>query len=226
MKTHYDVVSFDLDGTLVDTAGEIAEAANRALAAHGIARRPSDEIARLIGHGTRHLMLQLLARVFIENSSLADRVRVDNVLSTFELHYAAISGTRGKPYEGVHRALSRLRRAGLRLACVTNKEARHAQRVLQATRLDHHFHIVVGGDSLPQRKPHASVLRHVLDTLRGDPQRAAHVGDSGIDVETARNAGVAAWAVPYGYNGGVPIEHASPDLIFNGLQQLAEHVLK
>ena len=78
----YDLISFDLDGTLVDTAAEIAEAANLALAAHGIARRPLAEITDLIGAGTRELMLKLLARRFLENPSLAQTVQPEAISPT------------------------------------------------------------------------------------------------------------------------------------------------
>ncbi|HJV62927.1 MAG TPA: HAD hydrolase-like protein, partial [Albitalea sp.] len=83
-----DLVSFDLDGTLVDTAGEIAEAANRALRDHGIAARPVAQITLLIGAGTRELMLKLLARCLLDEPVLAERVRADEVLARFEAHYA------------------------------------------------------------------------------------------------------------------------------------------
>jgi phosphoglycolate phosphatase len=221
----YDIVSFDLDGTLVDTASEIAEAANRALESHGIARRPAAEIIHFIGHGTRELMIKVLARVFREQPALADTVRVDAVLESMDRHYADTTGTMGAPYEGAFEALDKLSAAGVKLACVTNKELRHARRVLEVTGLDAYFDLTIGGDSLPQKKPHASVLRHVADSLDGDTRRAAHVGDSSTDVEAARNAGVAAWAVPYGYNAGVPIADAHPERIFAGLLEVADHVL-
>jgi phosphoglycolate phosphatase len=222
----YDLVSFDLDGTLVDSACEIVESANRALEANGIAARPAADITRLIGQGTRHLMLELLARVFVERPVLGDAVRPQSVLDSFEHHYAAATGRSAHAYDGAHEALSRLKAAGVRLACVTNKEMRHAARLLQATGLDVFFDLLVGGDSLPHKKPHASVLRHVADTLRADTRRTAHVGDSSADVEAARNAGVAAWAVPYGYNAGRPIIEARPERIFPGLVEVADHVLR
>jgi len=221
----YDLISFDLDGTLLDTAGEIAEAANRALESHGIARRPEAEIALLIGAGTRELMLKLLARCFLERPSLVDTVRVDAVLQSLDAHYAVTTGTAAVPYEGCREVLAELQAAGLRLACVTNKEYRHACRVLEAAQLDGYFDLVVGGDSLPEKKPHASVLRYAAARLGSDTRRTAHVGDSAIDVAAARNAGVAAWAVPYGYNAGVPIIEAKPDRLFQSLPQVAAYVL-
>ena len=93
------------------------------------------------------------------------------------------------------------------------------------TRIDKYFDLVIGGDSLPEKKPHASVLRHVAETLGVSTTRTAHVGDSSTDIAAARNAGVAAWAVPYGYNAGVPITQALPDRLFQTLPQVAEHVL-
>jgi phosphoglycolate phosphatase len=221
----YDIVSFDLDGTLVDTAAEIAEAANSALVEHGIARRDVAEVTRHIGHGTRELIEQLLAAVMAERLVLPGTVNVAALHESMSRHYALVSGTLAEPYPGCREALQRLAGAGIRLACVTNKELRHARRVLEETDLQRYFAITIGGDSLPKKKPDASVLRHVLETLGGAAARAAHVGDSSTDVLAARNAGVAAWAVPYGYNGGQPITASFPERIFPGLSDLADHVL-
>lgn len=221
----YDLVSFDLDGTLVDTASEIAEAANRALQAHGMGPRPAAEITDLIGAGTRELMLKLLARCFLEQPALARSVQPDAVLASFDEHYATTSGTSALPYAGCHEALTSLKAAGLRLACVTNKELRHARVVLKTTQLDGYFDLTLGGDSLPEKKPHASVLLHAAAALGASVSRTAHVGDSAIDVQAARNAGVAAWVVPYGYNAGRPIADSRPDRIFESLPRVADHVL-
>jgi phosphoglycolate phosphatase len=222
----YSVISFDLDGTLVDTADEIAEAANRTLAEFGVVHQPVALIAGFIGAGTRQMMLRLLAHILLEEPARANDLPAERVLERLDVHYSVTAGSTGKPYPGCDDALRRLRDAGVRLACLTNKEKRFAKRVLDATRLRAHFDLVVGGDSLPQRKPHASTMEHVLQVLAGERHRAAHVGDSRIDVETARNAGVAAWAVPWGYNGGEPIEAAGPQRVFASLAQIADHVIE
>jgi phosphoglycolate phosphatase len=206
---HYDIVSFDLDGTLVDTASEIAEAANRALESHGIARRPTSEVTALIGAGTHELMIKLLARVMIEQPHLADRVRPDQVLASMDEHYALTTGTSSVPYPGAREALRSLK----------------AERVLRVHRLEGQFDLLIGGDSLPVKKPDPRVLRHVVEQLGGHVDRCGHVGDSRIDVEAARNAGVTAWAVPYGYNAGQPIEDARPARLFRSLDELAHFVI-
>lgn len=215
-----ELVTFDLDGTLVDTAGEIAEAANLTLVDFGRVRQPRPLIEGLIGTGAHSLMLQLL--------TLADPQRQldrEQVLARFELRYAETAGTAGQPYADALESLQRLRADGVRLACVTNKEQRHAQHVLEAAALADCFELLVGGDTLAWKKPDARVLRHVIAQFGSTPARTAHVGDSAIDLAAARSAGVADWAVPWGYNAGRPIEQDQPTRLFRSLPQLADHVL-
>lgn len=211
-----EVVSFDLDGTLVDTAGEIALAVNRTLVDFDFAPRPQARIERLIGAGAHELMRQLLRQIDADGT-----LDVARVLAGFDRHYADTAGTLGQPYAGCRDTLQSLREAGVRLACVTNKELRHARRVLEANDLADCFELVIGGDSLPCKKPDASVLRHVLTELGSTPAHAAHVGDSETDLAAARNAGVAAWAVPWGYNAGRPIADAAPERLFQSLPEIA-----
>jgi len=223
---HYKVISFDLDGTLVDTAGEIAEAANRTLEDFGVPRRAQAEIQRLIGAGLRELMLKLLAHVLLERPLLAAQLPTEQVLERLDEHYARTVGTSGQPYPGCVNALQQLADAGVRLACVTNKEQRFARQVLQVTRLERFFELVIGGDSLAHKKPHRSVLDHVAKHFRIPHDELAHVGDSRTDMEAARNAGVSAWGVPWGYNAGEPIESTKPLRIFQSMAEVAGYVLE
>lgn len=218
------LVSFDLDGTLVDTAAEIAEAVNRTLASFGQPPRPAAEITALIGRGSHALMRAVLAGL-PPTSSHPGLSNEPEVLACFDAHYGEVTGQFSAPYPGAHEALLRLRERGVRLACVTNKELAHARRLLQRHGLQAHFELVIGGDSLPQPKPHASVLRYVADTLGVPRERMAHVGDSAVDVMAARNAGVRAWAVPHGYNAGRPIAEAGPDLLLPDLAAVAQAAL-
>jgi len=222
----YSVVTIDLDGTLIDTAAEIAEAANRTLAQFGVERQPIELISTFIGAGTRQMMLRLMAHLTMAQPALIERLPPDEVLHALERHYGATVGVNSRPYDGVEAALERLRENGVRCALVTNKELRFAQKLLKVHHLAPYFSYVVGGDTLPQKKPDPAVMAHVLRVMGGEAHRAAHLGDSQVDVDTARQAGMAAWAVPWGYNGGEPITQARPDRIFNSYAEVAEFVVQ
>lgn len=222
--TPISLVSFDLDGTLVETAGEIAEAANRTITEFGFERQPQQLIERFIGAGTRELVLRLVES--LGGPGAHDRTgRIDALLERFTHHYAATAGTSCRLYPGCAEALARLQLAGVRLACLTNKEERYGLAVLRAMGIGECFELVVGGDTLAFRKPDPRALLHIAKTLEVDLDEIVHIGDSRTDVETARNAGVAAWAVPWGYNGGEPIAAAQPDRVFADFGAVADAVL-
>jgi phosphoglycolate phosphatase len=216
------LVSFDLDGTLVDTAGEIVQACNLALADFGVSERPFDDVVNSIGHGTRELMMNQLAKVLLNQPHMAEQLPFDTVYSRFQFHYEQCSGTIGIPYAGTLQALKRLRDHNIICVCITNKEERFALKVLTKTQLLNFFALVIGGDSLSFKKPDKRVFDGVLQRFKLTKDAIGHVGDSAIDVTTARNAGVRAWAVSYGYNSGQAIEASSPDRIYTSLDQLAD----
>lgn len=215
-----EALSFDLDGTLVDTGGEIAAAVNLTLRDFDRAPLAQAAIEALIGAGAHELMRRVLAQV-----DAAQALDHAALMQRFEQHYAAQAGSTAQPYPDCVATLQRLRAAGLRLACVTNKEQRHAQRVLDATALAPYFELLVGGDTLAWKKPDARVLRHVVAALGSQPAQAAHVGDSQIDLAAARNAGVADWAVPWGYNAGTPIARHAPTRLFESFPAIADAAL-
>lgn len=225
----YSVISFDLDGTLVDTGAEIALAVNRTLAEFGLPRQPDALILGFVGAGTRTTLQRTLDHL-VERDGVCVNERCRAAMGPrLDALYGAVAGSIARAYPGCQAALRALRLGGVRLACLTNKEHRHAVKVLQGTGLLEAFDYVVGGDLLPQPKPHPQALLHVLGVLGGEPPRAAHVGDSASDVECARAAGAEAWFVPWGYPGGPTVAGQDAgrdaDRHFTGLPEIADFVL-
>jgi phosphoglycolate phosphatase len=212
VQNRFELIMFDLDGTLVETAPEIADAVNDTLWRFKLAAVTQDQVERWIGHGTHELLIQAVAH---SSASMVSAVRESDSLkliyAEFEKNYEKRCGTRSQLYPNVRVVLERLRAAGTRLAVVTNKEKRYTDRVLSAHQLDGFFDKVVCGDSFQTKKPNPQGVRHCLALYAVAPGRALFVGDSSIDIETAKNAGVTVWAVPYGYNMGQPIESSKPD---------------
>lgn len=210
----FDLVMFDLDGTLIETAPEICDAVNDTLRHFELAEVSQDQVDRWIGHGTRELLVQALAHVR-EQSVAEVRAAADlpQIAAVFDTHYQRRCGTRSHLYPHVREVLQTLRGQGVRLAVVTNKEGRYTQTVLAAHDLEPLFDRVVSGDTLSTKKPDPAGIRSCLAQFEVDISRALFVGDSSIDVATARNAGVPVWALPYGYNMGQPIEACGPDRV-------------
>ena len=210
----YDLILFDLDGTLIETVPEIADAVNDTLLQFGHAPASQQQITDWIGHGTRELLIQALAQA---THASAEAVRGSAQFATIEAafgeHYLRRCGSRSQLYPQVRATLTALRAAGVRLALVTNKEARYTQAVLAAHQLDQAFDRVVCGDTLAVRKPNPAGIESCLQQFGVAPERALFVGDSSIDVATARNAGIAVWVLPYGYNMGQPIAASAPDRV-------------
>jgi phosphoglycolate phosphatase len=218
-----DLAMFDLDGTLVETAPEIADAVNDTLRQFGWMPIDDEQVARWIGHGTGALLIEAVARA---SGSTPDEVRASERLAAigtvYEHWYAARCGTRSRLYPQVRETLAALRRRGTRLAIVTNKETRYTDRVLAAHGLQDAFDRVVCGDTLSTRKPDPAGVLACLRQFGVGPAQALFVGDSSIDVATARSAGVAIWLLPYGYNMGQPVASAGADRVIPDLSALLE----
>ncbi len=214
MAQSFDLVMFDLDGTLVETAPEIMDATNDTLRRFDLAEVTQQQVNDWIGHGTRELLIQALA--YSGNTPVAV-VRVSASLNLiaqeFDKHYQSRCGTRSQLYPQVRETLTALRARGVKTAVVTNKEGRYTATVLDAHQLTPLLDCVVSGDTLPTKKPNPAGVDYCLAQFGVTRDRALFVGDSSIDVATARNAGVAVWALPYGYNMGEAIESCNPDRV-------------
>ena len=214
MNPTFDLVMFDLDGTLVETAPEICDAVNDTLQHFGLPAVTQAQVADWIGHGTRELLIQALSHS--GQGSIAEVRASDSlgqIAAEFDTHYQRRCGTRSQLYPQVREALTALRQRGVKLAVVTNKEGRFATTVLNAHQLLPLLDCVVSGDTLPTKKPDPAGIHQCLAQFGVPPTRALFVGDSSIDVATARNAGVAVWVLPYGYNMGLPIAACGPDRV-------------
>lgn len=210
----FDLVMFDLDGTLIETAPEICDAVNDTLRHFDMQPVSQDQVARWIGHGTRELLAQALAHSSgTDVAAVRASRRAERVGEEFDRYYRDRCGTRSRLYPTVRETLAALRAQGVKLAVVTNKEARHTTAVLAAHGVLALLDQVVSGDTFPTRKPDPAGVAHCLAHFGVPSRRALFVGDSSIDVATARNAGVRVWAVPYGYNMGQPIEASTPDRV-------------
>lgn len=209
------VVMYDLDGTLLDTAGEITQAVNRTLAEFGHETVTEEQVRDWIGNGTGWLM----KTAWQQTQGPLD-APWDKVMERFVVHYEATAGTRSSAFPHVLDTLRRAREYGVKQALVTNKETRFTERVLQKHGLQDAFDLVICGDSLPVKKPDPAVINHCLAQLGASVGEALFVGDSGIDVSTAKAAGVVCWAVPYGYNLGRPIAEEQPDRIVPDIREV------
>lgn len=217
----YDLILFDLDGTLVETAPEICDAVNDTMQHFGFASVSQTQVNDWIGHGTLELLIQALA--FVQGQSddaIRHSERLTVIAAIFKTHYRARCGTRSHCYPHVLDTLHRLKAQGIRLGVVTNKESAYTQTVLDAHGLTSFFDCVISGDTLPTKKPRPDGVLNCLERFQVSADKTLFVGDSSIDIATARNAGVAVWVVPYGYNMGHPIADSQPDRIIASFAEL------
>ncbi len=217
----FDLVMFDLDGTLVETAPEIMDAVNDTLARFDLPLVSQQQVNDWIGHGTLSLLVDAVA--FATGRSLAD-VRDSELLRTmvdeYNVFYSRRCGTRSHLYPKVLEALEVLRAQGTKLAVVTNKEGRYTQIVMEVQKITALFDVVISGDTLATKKPNPAGVAHCLAQFGVAPDRALFVGDSSIDAATARAAGVAVWLLPYGYNLGQPVAACQPDRLIQDCSEL------
>jgi len=203
-------VLIDLDGTLLDTAPDLACAANRMLGELGLPRRPVAAIASYIGKGVPTLVRRALGAA----AAHGHRHR--------QLHRqrrAEESGRNSVPYPGAREGVARLRALGKRLACVTNKPARFTRPLLQSFEP---FDTLVCGDHVARKKPAPDPVLLACERLAVAPGEALLIGDSQNDVLAARAAGCPVWCVPYGYNEGRPASALACDRIVASLAEAAE----
>lgn len=191
-------VVVDLDGTMIDTVGDIATAANRMRASLGFAPLPDDVIKNFVGKGIPNLVSQTLKDVVGEVGATALKVAI----GVFERHYEQCATDTFIIYPGVLEGLNALKTAGFRLGCITNKAEKFTLPILEKAGLLDYFEIVVSGDTVAERKPHPLPVLHAAEFFNVAPAQLLMIGDSHNDAKAARAAGSPTFIVTYGYNEG------------------------
>ena len=221
----FDAAIIDLDGTMVDTLGDFAQALGRMLddlALPGIERT---HIERMVGKGSEHLIKSVLHHVLAQAGQAPAAINTEAIYpqawARYQHHYLAINGQYAQVYPGVPEGLQALRSAGLRLACLTNKPTAFALPLLRAKGLDGFFDQVFGGDAFERKKPDPLPLVKTCAALGSAPARTLMVGDSSNDAQAARAAGCPVVLVTYGYNHGQPVRAVDADGWVDSLALLA-----
>ena len=181
---------FDLDGTLIDSKQDLIHSVNAMLVKMGRAGLHEDTISGYIGHGAP----TLVARALGNGAAEAER---EQALRFFLAHYEEHKLDSTRPYPGVRAALEELRE--FPMAVLTNKPVRVSRRIVEGLGLEKYFRAVYGGNSFETKKPDPLGARTILEELGATPGETMIVGDSEVDVQTARNAGTLAAAVNYGF---------------------------
>ena len=215
-------VLLDLDGTLLDTAPDIAAAANAMLTEQGLDPLPASVIRDFIGQGIPHL---------VERSLVAAGLplpceRLEHALRAFGAHYARLNGRTSRPFPGVFEALERMRAANLKLACVTNKAAAFTAPLLEKLGLAPLLDAVVTSDQVGARKPDPAPFLHACKLLQVTPAEAMVIGDSANDTEGARAAGCRVLLVTYGYSEGRDVRELDQDGVVATLAEAADLLLR
>jgi phosphoglycolate phosphatase len=208
-------VILDLDGTLVDSAGEIAAALDATFFELGLPSLPLERVQALIGRGVRLLVERALA---------GERVDLDNAVCRFEAHYAKVVGTHATLFPGVMPGLERLHAARIPLAVVTNKPRSFTLKLLERLEVDRFLRAIVAGDDGHRRKPEGDMLIAACACMATRARASLMLGDSRNDVRAARAAGCPVWCVPYGYNEGEPVESLDCDRIVPTVE-FASHLI-
>jgi phosphoglycolate phosphatase len=185
-------IVFDLDGTLVDTAPDLTNALNDVLTRRGHAPVEAETIRACVGHGARIMIEEALRRT-------GARDNVDRMLAEFLIHYEANIANDSRAFPGAVAALEALAAQGATLAVCTNKREDLSRKLLEELDLAHYFAGLAGRDTFAVSKPDPGHLTGVIALAGGDPSRAVMVGDSEIDLATAKAAGVPAILVSFGY---------------------------
>lgn len=218
LRAQVRTLTFDLDGTLLNTLPDLAAAANGMLRELQRPEYPDVTIASFVGHGIAQLVASCLPE--------ANHAEQAEALHLFCHHYAHENGRRTIIYPGVLEGLHAWQAAGVPMAVITNKTAAFTEPLLVSTGLSDFFDFIISGDSLPEKKPHPLPLLHACQEFGVAPNENLHIGDSRHDAAAARAAGCPVWLVAYGYSTDTPVQSIDCDAIVATLAEAAQRMIK
>lgn len=213
-------VIFDLDGTILNTLDDLAQAGNHTCELHGWPTFSTDRYRYKVGNG----MLKLVER-FMPAEYAGDGRMFEVALAEFRAYYAEHSEDHTAPYPGIEAMLDELRRAGVTLAVLTNKDHAAATPLIERFFGSDRFALVQGRIDRFAPKPDPAITRFVLDQLGAEPGRALYVGDSNVDILCGHNAGMLAAGVSWGFRGRDELAAANADYIVDTPEELIRIVL-
>ena len=211
-----DLLIFDLDGTLIDSKRDLADSVNATRVWAGLTPLADEIVSSYVGNGAPIL----IRRAFPEASEPDLALYLAYFLDYYREHMLDATVL----YPGVREALDRLHSADVPLAVLTNKPVRFSERLIDGLGLKSHFFRIYGGNSFDEKKPHPIGINLLVEESGADRARTYMVGDSAVDVRTARNAGVRACGVSWGFQPET-FADAPPDIIIDDLRTLADRVL-
>lgn len=211
---------FDLDGTLLDSAPDIAKGLDGALAELGLPLAGETKTRQWIGNGAKVLVARALADIRQCDEAAVDSAELEQAFECFLNHYGQVSAQFSALYDGVLPALKHWQQQGIKMAVVTNKPEQFVAPLLVRFGLSDFFQCAVGGDSLSDKKPAPAPLLFACRQMNLAVENCVMIGDSRNDVEAARAANMPIACVTYGYNHGEPIANTRPDLLVDSLEAL------
>ena len=213
----YQLAIFDLDGTILDTLDDLADSLNYALEKSGYPVRPRDEVRRFVGNGIRKLIERGVP-------SGTDAESVSRVHENFTAYYKVHCADKTKPYENIPELLKKLRENGVKTAVVSNK-ADYAVQDLCVQYFEGLYDAAVGEREGVRKKPAPDSVNAVLEKLGVNRENSVYIGDSDVDVETARNSGMNCIAVDWGFRDRDLLISSGAEIIVSEPMKIAEVVL-